>query len=687
MRSPVGSGVFAACLAIACVRASTPPATSAAVAVSATVIPARPQPIASPVVPPWAKLVGVRPGADGLVHPGINHAAFAGERLVTLAESGEVRVWSLASRSLAAVWPAPRGHALSLAVEPSTQLVAVGDGNGWVSVRRLPDGRPVLDFKAHDAPVRLVAFRGPASLVSYAHQSERHVAAKIRDIKVADEAGGELRSWRVPSGERAGEIWLGGTDGEDMNDQQSAIALSPNGARVAAATRGALAAWDIDSGRMLWSRPRKQTPRGLYFVADDTLVMLAFEGSGKSVLEEIDARGGRSRSKQTLPQLDVVAAHPPSQRAVIRGVTSLLLADVRGRQGTFTTRTRDPQACNTVSLPTYRGVFSPDGSLFATWGGGGNSTLALWDTREREPKLIDAGHARAHARVAIAADGTRAVVAHQNHTARLVDLRGDGAELARVCTRAELPLAVFSRDGARWLVVDEKTVTARDVDGDRAAWTLDATLVRGAAPRLSPDGTVMAVLKSEGGLSLFEAATAKPLWRRGQYTYDRDVLGFSPDGAQVIAFDERSQLGIWDVRTGRSLGGLTPAPGPLDRNAPGAFAMSTDGRGVLIVDGRRHQVEYRLNDSRPYDVVLTRDGRRALLAHHPRLVTLWDVDGVTESGRIDFSPTHDSPSSLALTPDDRHLLVGTLHGAVYHFALSIDAADPHPNMPPHGPAP
>jgi hypothetical protein len=186
----------------------------------------------------------------------------------------------------------------------------------------------------------------------------------------------------------------------------------------------------------------------------------------------------------------------------------------------------------------------------------------------------------------------------------------------------------------------------------------------------------MAVLKSEGGLSLFETATAKPLWRLGPYTYDRDVLGFSPDGAQVIAFDERSQLGVWDARTGRSLGGLAAAPARLDRNAPGAFAMSTDGRGVLIVAGRRRQVEYRLNDHRPYDVVLTRDGRRALLAHHPELVTLWDVDGGAESGRIDFAPTHDSPSSLALTPDDRHLLVGTLHGAVYHFALDIDAADP-----------
>jgi hypothetical protein len=101
----------------------------------------------------------------------------------------------------------------------------------------------------------------------------------------------------------------------------------------------------------------------------------------------------------------------------------------------------------------------------------------------------------------------------------------------------------------------------------------------------------MAVLKSEGGLSLFEAATGKLLGRRGPYTYDRDVLGFSPDGAQVIAFDERSQLGVWAARTGRSLGGLAAAPGSLDRNAPGAFAMSTDGRGVLIVDGRRHQAD------------------------------------------------------------------------------------------------
>lgn len=82
-------------------------------------------------------------------------------------------------------------------------------------------------------------------------------------------------------------------------------------------------------------------------------------------------------------------------------------------------------------------------------------------------------------------------------------------------------------------------------------------------PRISADGSRIALPCAGGLLIVCDGRTGAVLWRAGRHGSDFDDAAFSPDGAVVVAIrgnhaEQRSMIDVFDASDGRDLGWIDP---------------------------------------------------------------------------------------------------------------------------------
>lgn len=204
------------------------------------------------------------------------------------------------------------------------------------------------------------------------------------------------------------------------------------------------------------------------------------------------------------------------------------------------------------------------------------------------------------------------------------------------------------------------------------------------AADMSPDGKILATGGYDQTIILWDVKTAEPLRDLTGHNGPVFDVGFSPSGTVLASASGDRTIKLWDVASGTRLDTLGQ---PEEDQYTVAF--SPNGRD-LVAGGVDHRVRvWRISDSARegtnrllyarfahesaiLKLVFSHDGRTLITAGEDRAVKLWETGQFTQFRALQVQP--DWPAALAVTPDDRQLLVGRLDGTLAAFSLEHSAA-------------
>lgn len=390
----------------------------------------------------------------------------------------------------------------------------------------------------------------------------------------------------------------------------TALAVSRDGAAVAAAGGGRVTVWDTRTGRVVAA-----------FADRDRVGALVLDGHGRTVLAQgrlsvrlWDVPSGREwpavpcDSADGL-QLDAPALSPDGRTAAGGAGHTAWEWDVRA--GTV----RATLAGHTADVTAVS--FTADGRSLAT--GDASGDVRVWEVPRRPVETPCPGTCDA---TAVSGDGRTLAVAYGGAVrvygagSRTVPGTGGGGATALALDPYGGTLAVAGPGGrvrvvplaggpARTLGDTGGTVTRllfapggrmlAGLAGDRTVWTWDIASGRAAhtasagtaklhSLAFSPDGRTLAAGDAAGGVGLWDPATLRPAGRLrstepgGVQELDGAGLAFSPDGRQLAAGTARGEVLVWDLATRR------PRVVPTGRTSPVA-ALAYDAAGTTLACG------------------------------------------------------------------------------------------------------
>jgi WD40 repeat protein len=525
---------------------------------------------------------------------------------------GEVKLWDAASGRALRTLTGHTGNVMSVAFSPdSTRLAScsTSQGNsrpGEVKVWNAASGQEIHTLKGRMRPIDPAKVDGPYFVEifrSVAFSPDGNLLASGSMYSSNDQV---VKLWDVASG-REIRTFKG-------HAQVSSIAFSPDGKRLASASRRTVKLWDVASGQEVWTlRAGTVSIDGIAFSPNGKL--LASAGGGGAVIPA---------------KVSVWDADSGKEVLTLRGHTD----------------------CATSV------AFSPDGTRLATaaW----DKTVKLWELASGKECLTLSGHTDFATNVAFSPDGTRLASASADRTVKLWNLAGTQG----VLTLKGSALA-FSADGKR---------LATSAQGDLKLWdvAIGQELVTLLEPRkgargagafaFSPDGKHLAA-SVDGALRLWDAVSGQEIRTLMESRPNQDVrcMAFSTDGKRLAGVireyagklrtdGSTDTVREWDTATGREICAFrvhTRAPwfeawGPGPGNGMKAsVAFSPDGKYLTVVDDwgaavpdlaqkvwdadtGREVLTLKGHKSPVHAVAFSPDGKRLATAT-PRETKLWDT--------------------------------------------------------------
>ena len=412
--------------------------------------------------------------------------------------------------------------------------------------------------------------------------------------RLATSDDSEVKLWDT----RSAELVRTFTPVEFLPGGGSNLAFSPDGSRLATAVGDRVLVWDPADGRRLQTLD-----------APAEIMSLAWSPDGRRLAGGVwrggavlwDAATGREvrRLGNTEKQWFTVAFSPDGRVLATSGGevhiwsagTGELLGTLAGHGAT-----------------AVRGLgFCRDGRLASA---GRDGTLRLWDPASRkelrrwEAQGVDKKDG--YGALAIAPDGRHIAVALN----RQVAIYDAGSEAPPQVIAGELDSGqlAFSRDG-RWLAFGQGDhVRLATVPEGQLSMQLAGRRARPRQPRASPDGRLLATLDTDGALRLWDAETLA-LSRILQVDADNWVeeAAFSPDSARVATLSHRTDVKVWDTRSGAvalTLAGHGSHARAVAYSRDGSRIATGDFEGdVRIWDARTGQLEQTIATGSMVDLV------------------------------------------------------------------------------------
>jgi len=540
------------------------------------------------------------------------------ERLATISEDDETRIWNSATGELLFVIPGD-GRRIGMAeISPDGQLLAIQDrSKGKLRIAEIDSGKTLSEFDCPENTVTQIRFapNGERLVVAGAYPSIR---VSFRDVRT-----GRLVA-STEGHENAIVAVVFNADGSLVascsRDQNVCLWSTETGALVKTLkghSGGVLDAAFSADGRLLITFGEDQTIRLWSVSTGDELAVLrghtsdvlaaAFSADGGAIaslsmdgtLRYWDAgeaeRGGVYRAHGDFVYQAVF--HPDGRRAASASWdgTAKVWDTASGRTLFEVAHGYDPKQKRNTTVSTV--AFSPDGKLLASVGR--NNTLRLTDAETGKPIAEWAVPAFdwKPGRLAFSPDGTLLACGCCDYTIRLFDIRTK-VEVAKLEGHHDAVRSVaFSPDGRRlatgadcadpairiWDVVER--VCLRELPGHTdVVYDL----------KFAPDGRSLFSGSIDETVRLWDTSDwSCRVLRPGTRIYGVDV---SPDGTRLACACVDNTIRLWDIST----------------DAP---------REVAELRGHKNYV---------HSVVFSPDGKQILSASGDKTVRVWNTTPVRE---------------------------------------------------------
>lgn len=520
--------------------ACTPPTTTVAPQLDATVAieePTKPPPPPAPPEPTGPIPLVMRTDPRLMTHGDEAIAVgLAGKRVVSAAR-GSIRIWDRASgvETLAI----PQAESVrGLVVYPDGERMAVANEQ---RVRVLDLGGQVERSTELTSTIKALALSHDGKRLAVAHYSglvllDAQTLARTATLPGSDDPGDELAfvGDDLVAFARRGpvKLWRPGQPLRELIGPQNhlrAVAATADGALIAACADDKLFVWKAD-GTPLWQADAQ------YCSA------IAFSPDAKELATELGYGDITLWDPQSGTPYQGLYGHESGVSALsFTGDGALLSAssDHTVREWDLVTATERRPRRGHVRKVTGVALFAKQKQLLST----GGKQLFRWSVDDpSKPRALPSTGYFSGGCVAVSPDGTRA--ARATDTVDLVDLR-TGKHLRQLSdSYLSCKGMAFSPDGQRLAVLDDQDLTVFDLENPAATpqtWKNDAYL---GGIAYAPDGAALAVGVHDKGVLLLDAKTlAEVGWLTGGESHTS--VAFSPDGTRVAAGDLR-HVWLWD---------------------------------------------------------------------------------------------------------------------------------------------
>jgi WD40 repeat protein len=401
-----------------------------------------------------------------------------------------------------------------------------------------------------------------------------------------------------------------------------------------------------------------------------------------------------SRDRADISRLAAVSRSLVERQPDVGLLLAVAAFDLRNNDDTRATLLNGLQA-NPLLAGLLHGVdsgleaaaFSPDGRILATPTSDGTGTI-VWSTATHHRVAVLDHEDDILLGAAISPDGRWLAVPAIRETPRGVFGRLQIWDLERKRLVHLLPspggalsTAAFSADGRTLftqggprpgpfgtdvVIWNAKTWKPRD-----KPLTVNPNYTGDRTATVSPDGSLIAVPKSEsGGVLVWATATRRPV-RELPGTAPVDALAFSRDGKTLAVGDDSGEVHFLDPRSGAK----RAAPISLSESLPTAIEFTPGGRRVAIGrrDGRTQIFDVAsgealgpplaANASAINDVSFTADGALLATAGLDRTGALWRLDGNRAIG-TKLGGQAGPITDAVFTPDGEEVLTAGADGSV-----------------------
>lgn len=540
------------------------------------------------------------------------------------------------------------------------------------------------------------------------------VAGKRRSMPGEEgRAISEIYVWDVDTGALANRVEVAALRTVSL-DVVNSLALSHNGALLAAWRQGAVEVWDIDTGERLMSQRAGSGQDAVRFPPSDPVdgevpaLLLVGKGMVRMwprigdepaeirPLDTIrafefreDGRGLRLLGRKNVFTLDFatreIAPTGPDQRLVFSAddIPALPHRLLGHDYGTLEIIERDRETGAWARAAVLRGGhssflsrtrLSADGRWAVT--AGGDNKVAVWDLAARRRALVLDGLRGEALKLDISRDGRR-IAAADDAGALIVWEAGDGIVLPDIRRdRSDSDRCVRATSGGQVLSAVDGGAVLHGVRGTRRMLETGGA-IRSCA--LSPRGSIAVLMLEEGGALIWETGTGRTVMLDG----DHGQAGFvvSPDEATLAGWVD-GRLTLRELPSGAVRAEIGEAVGTgrsiafLDAGRLLARKTTGDGEVALVIDVDAGMILRGIALPERLSNLAVCPARQLMAATFRHRAAVYDLTHGSVSEPFAWTSAFDlgrpilDPLALEFTPDCTALAIGDQSGRLAVWRLA-----------------